>query len=146
MTNTPSTPPGWYPDPEAANSERYWDGAAWTEHRRPVAAAPAPPPAPPYGGAAAGVPGAPAGAKPDNYLVWTILSTILCCLPIGAVGIYFSTQVDKLWAQGDVVGAENRSRNARNLAITSAVVSLVLFLVWVVFIGVFGQWNFQVNS
>ena len=25
-------PPGWYPDPSAAASQRYWNGAAWTEH------------------------------------------------------------------------------------------------------------------
>lgn len=34
----PSTPPGWYADPEHAGSQRYWDGAKWTEHRAPAAA------------------------------------------------------------------------------------------------------------
>ncbi|WAL94449.1 DUF2510 domain-containing protein [Streptomyces sp. Je 1-369] len=29
-----STPPGWYPDPHQPSAERWWDGAAWTEHRR----------------------------------------------------------------------------------------------------------------
>ncbi|MFF3644745.1 DUF2510 domain-containing protein [Streptomyces sp. NPDC002564] len=29
-----SPPPGWYPDPSAPTVERWWDGAAWTEHRR----------------------------------------------------------------------------------------------------------------
>ncbi|GGQ31688.1 DUF2510 domain-containing protein [Streptomyces mutabilis] len=50
------TPPsGWYPDPSAPHQERWWDGAAWTEHRRvPGAAgyaapqAPPPSPLPPY--------------------------------------------------------------------------------------------------
>lgn len=142
-------PAGWYPDPTASATERYWDGAAWTEHRRPVVAQPptpppAPPPPMPYGGTAP-VSAAAAGAKPDNYLVWTILSTILCCLPIGAVGIYFSVQVDKLWAQGDVAGAHDRARSARNLAITAAVVSIVALVAWVVFVAVFGEWNFEVN-
>ncbi|MFD0209773.1 DUF2510 domain-containing protein [Streptomyces hirsutus] len=26
--------PGWYPDPHAPHLERWWDGTAWTEHRR----------------------------------------------------------------------------------------------------------------
>ncbi len=29
-----SPPPGWYPDPRQPAVERWWDGAAWTEHRR----------------------------------------------------------------------------------------------------------------
>lgn len=153
MSDTPTTPPGWYPDTTAPGTERYWDGNAWTEHRRPVASAPPPPPPPtPYGAPPAGSAGYPtgaagysAGAKPDNYLVWTILSTILCCLPIGAVGIYFSTQVDKLWAQGDLAGAQEKARSARNLAIVAAVVSIVLLVLWVLFVAVFGTWNVEVN-
>jgi hypothetical protein len=39
---TPSTPAGWYPDPDGSGAQRYWDGFAWTEHRSPAAAAPAP--------------------------------------------------------------------------------------------------------
>lgn len=28
-----TAPAGWYPDPDDANLQRYWDGSAWTEHR-----------------------------------------------------------------------------------------------------------------
>ncbi|MET9732316.1 DUF2510 domain-containing protein [Streptomyces sp. NPDC006458] len=43
-------PPGWYPDPHAPHLERWWDGAAWTEHRRaPEASGPPAPVAPPTG-------------------------------------------------------------------------------------------------
>jgi hypothetical protein len=27
--------PGWYPDPERAHTQRYWDGKGWTEQRAP---------------------------------------------------------------------------------------------------------------
>ncbi|GAA2308739.1 DUF2510 domain-containing protein [Streptomyces kunmingensis] len=49
-------PPGWYPDPHAPATERWWDGTAWTQDRRqpaPTAFAPpaaAPPPRKPGGG------------------------------------------------------------------------------------------------
>ncbi|GAA3307745.1 DUF2510 domain-containing protein [Streptomyces cinereospinus] len=39
-------PPGWYPDPSAPHAERWWDGTAWTGHRRPPG-----PPVPAGGGA-----------------------------------------------------------------------------------------------
>src|SRR5918996_4820521 len=46
MSMTP--PPGWYPDPHAPHLERWWDGTAWTEHRR---APEVPGPPQPAGGA-----------------------------------------------------------------------------------------------
>jgi Domain of unknown function (DUF4352)/Protein of unknown function (DUF2510) len=33
---TPPTPAGWYPDPDGAGGQRYWNGSAWTEHRSPA--------------------------------------------------------------------------------------------------------------
>ena len=30
--------PGWQPDPERDDQERYWDGSAWTDRVRPTAA------------------------------------------------------------------------------------------------------------
>lgn len=49
MSDTNSSLPiaGWYPDPENAGSERWWNGASWADARRPAAgAAPAAPVAP----------------------------------------------------------------------------------------------------
>jgi hypothetical protein len=39
---TPSTPAGWYPDPDGSGGQRYWDGSIWTEHRSPAVGAPGP--------------------------------------------------------------------------------------------------------
>lgn len=50
MSTTPP-PPGWYRDPSAPHTERWWDGTAWTDHRRaPEAPTPPPPPQPGGGG------------------------------------------------------------------------------------------------
>lgn len=40
--STPTTPAGWYPDPDGSGGQRYWDGFVWTEHRAPAVAAPEP--------------------------------------------------------------------------------------------------------
>jgi hypothetical protein len=31
-------PAGWYPDPEQAQTQRYWNGSEWTDQRAPLAA------------------------------------------------------------------------------------------------------------
>lgn len=38
---TPPTTAGWYPDPDGSGGQRYWDGAAWTDHGPDVADTPA---------------------------------------------------------------------------------------------------------
>jgi len=42
-------PPGWYRDPHAPHLERWWDGTAWTEHRREPALPGPPAPVPAEG-------------------------------------------------------------------------------------------------
>jgi uncharacterized membrane protein YjgN (DUF898 family) len=60
-------------------------------------------------------------AKPDNQLVWAILSTVLCCLPLGIISIIKATKVNELWAQGDYEGAKKAASDAKKFAIWSAV-------------------------
>lgn len=52
-------------------------------------------------------------AKPDNFLAWAIVSTILCCLPFGVVAIVYASQVDSYWFAGDHEAARRSARNAR---------------------------------
>jgi hypothetical protein len=102
-------------------------------------------PGQPYGSPQYGAPqygqpyGQPAGSPPPNYLVWAILSTIFCCLPLGIASIVFAAQVNGKYAAGDVAGAQESSRKAKQFAIWSAVVGVVvgaLYAVAVVAAGV----------
>ena len=83
-----------------------------------------PPPPPPYGGMPPGQP--PMGTPPPNYLVWSILSTIFCCLPLGIASIVFAAQVNTKWAQGDVAGAQDSSRKAKQFALWSTIIGAVV--------------------
>ena len=80
----------------------------------------------------------PVGPPPDNYLVWAILSTVLCCLPLGIASIVFSNQVNSKWSMGDAAGAHESARKAKNFAIASAAVSLVLAALYVVLVVAIG--------
>lgn len=51
--------------------------------------------------------------KPDNWLVWSILSTVLCCLPLGIVAIVYSSKVDGLWLAGHRDEARAAASQAR---------------------------------
>lgn len=70
---------------------------------------------------------------PPNYLVWAILSTILCFLPLGVVSIVYSTQVNSKWAMGDWAGAQDASKKAKNFAIWSAVAAVIIGVLVVIF-------------
>ena len=80
--------------------------------------------------------GQPAGTPPPNYLVWAILSTILCCLPLGIASIVFAAQVNSKWSAGDVAGAQESSRKARQFAIWSAAAGVLVIAIYLVFVVV----------
>jgi hypothetical protein len=65
MTDSAQPVAGWYPDPENATAERWWDGTSWTDHRRPSTVAAAPPAAPPV--APAAEPGADPASDPNGF-------------------------------------------------------------------------------
>lgn len=70
-----------------------------------------------------------------NQLVWAILSTLFCCLPLGIVSIVYAAQVDGKRAAGDIAGAREASRKAGLWALWSAVSLPILVVVWFVFFG-----------
>lgn len=79
--------------------------------------------------------------KPDNYLVWAILSTIFCCLPLGIASIVYSSKVDGQYNAGDFIGAQDSANKAKKFAMWAAisgVIVAVLYILLVVVVGVSG--------
>lgn len=75
---------------------------------------------------------------PENYLVWSILVTILCCLPFGIVAIIKSSNVNSAFNRGDYEGALRNSRQARNWVIAAAVCGFVWGIVYGLYIFAVG--------
>ena len=98
----------------------------------------APPPGGGYGGAPpppGGYYGGPPGTPPPNHLVWAILSTLFCCLPLGIASIVFAAQVNSKYAAGDFTGAQESSRKARSFALWATIIGLVLAVLYGVLIA-----------
>ncbi|MDE5663271.1 MAG: CD225/dispanin family protein [Muribaculaceae bacterium] len=92
----------------------------------------------PYGGAPYGQ-GMPGSVPPPNYMVWAILTTILCCLPFGIVAIVKASQVNNLWMAGRTAEAMESSRAAKTWSIVagaSGFVGGVIYGIFLIFYGV----------
>lgn len=72
--------------------------------------------------------GRPAGDVP-NYLVWSILTTLLCCLPGGIVAIVYSAQVNNKLQSGDYAGAVDASNKAKMWCLISAGLSVAFIII-----------------
>jgi len=75
---------------------------------------------------------------PDNNLVWAILCTVLCCLPLGIVSIIKSTKVKELWALGDTAGAQKAADDAKKYAIWGTAAGAIFLVIYIIIVFVIG--------
>ena len=70
-----------------------------------------------------------------NYLAFSIITTLMCCLPFGIVAIVYSSQVNSKVVCGDIEGAMESSKKAKAwcwwTVIGGAVVAVLYILVFV---------------
>ena len=81
-----------------------------------------------------------------NHLVWAILSTLFCCLPLGIVSIVFAAQVNGKLAAGDVAGAQEASDKAKKWAMWSAIAGVIVAVLYVVLVMAMGGLGALSNS
>lgn len=106
----------------------------------------APPPPPGASAARPAAPGYAPMAKPDNYLVWAILSTIFCFWPTGIPAIVYSCQVDNYWDRGLYDKAIDASAKARFWSILTAVIAVCGWALYFIFIIAFAGTVFSLAS
>lgn len=97
------------------------------------------PPGPGYGMPQTGQPGPP----PENNLVWAILCTVLCCLPLGIVSIIKSTQVNTFWAQGLYDEARKSAADAKKWAMWGAIISVGVYVIVAIIYVIFFAFLFS---
>jgi len=81
----------------------------------------------------------PPEAPPKNWLIESILVTLLCCLPLGIVGIVYATKVDTLWTTGQREEALRASKEAGKWVKIGAISGFVIIVLYIIFIffGIF---------
>lgn len=73
----------------------------------------------------------PAGQPPqiDVWLWQSIVVTILCCLPLGVVGIVFASQANTEMGVGNWAAAEEKAKQAKTFTIIGFALGLAAYLV-----------------
>lgn len=78
------------------------------------------------------------GRPPENNLVWAILSTVMCCWPLGIVAIIKASKVNGLWYQGRFQEAHKAADDAKKWSIYSAAsIGVFIILYILIFVVIF---------
>ena len=120
--STPTTAPGWYPDPSGQPGQRYHDGQRWTKHFTPTPPpmfAPAPPPS---------VAVAVSAGRGTNHALHLILTLLSCglWLPIWIVLAIFDTSGSTAVAVGGAGASTGPRFNRTPLIIGGVILGLVV--------------------
>mgnify|MGYP004711430277 CR=1 FL=1 len=75
---------------------------------------------------------------PENYLLYSILVTLFCCLPFGIVGIIKSAQVSSKYQAGDYDGALQSSKDAKKWSLIALLCGLAWIILYVIFFVILG--------
>jgi Protein of unknown function (DUF2510) len=104
----PTSPPGWYPDPNGAHQLRYFDGSAWTEHvsdnglQSVSPLAPTPTPTTAATVSPAGMPSATPGPNRRGRAKWVMGGVALVAVAAVVIGVLASGgSDDNTTASGD---------------------------------------------
>lgn len=69
------------------------------------------------------------GKKPKNYLILSIIVTLLFCLPLGIFALITGSQVNNKFNSGDIEGAKKSSEKTKKILIVTVVVSIIFYII-----------------
>ena len=73
---------------------------------------------------------------PENNLIWAILCTVMCCMPLGVLAIIKATSVESLWREGRYDEAEKAANDAKKFSLWGAIAAVVGVVIY--FVSYFG--------
>lgn len=82
---------------------------------------------------AGGAPGAVDAERPVRTYLWqSLVATLLCCLPTGAIALVYAAMAQNRLQTGDLAGARDASDRARRWCVVSVIAFVVVMLLYVV--------------
>lgn len=75
-------------------------------------------------------------ARPKNYLALALITTLLCCIPLGIVSIIYSTKVNSTYEAGNYDAALKASNNAKTWGIVALAAGLIAYIIVFLIYGV----------
>lgn len=76
--------------------------------------------------------------KPNSNMILAILTTVLCCVPLGVYAITLANSVDTLYYSGEYQKAEMAAQDAKKWSIIGIVIGFVTCIVYILIVLVFG--------
>lgn len=73
--------------------------------------------------------------RPNSYLALAIISTIICCMPLGIISIIYATKVNSSYEDGHFDEAIRASKNAKNWGLASIVTGAIFILGFFILYG-----------
>ncbi|PTM05189.1 MAG: hypothetical protein DA407_12475 [Bacteroidetes bacterium] len=67
-------------------------------------------------------------SRPESYLALAIISTIICCVPLGIVSILYATKVNSLYEDGSFDEATRASKNAKTWGLITIGAGVLIYL------------------
>ncbi|MDR2117584.1 MAG: CD225/dispanin family protein [Planctomycetaceae bacterium] len=67
---------------------------------------------------------------PADYLIWSILSLVFCCLPLGIAALIFSIQCKTAFAAGRYEEAIKHSRTAFQCNLIALIAGILVLIIW----------------
>lgn len=64
---------------------------------------------------------------PENYLLYSAIVSLIMCLPLGVIALYYSTQVHPRYYRGDLAGALDASQNAKQWCTIGFIVTAIFW-------------------
>ena len=76
------------------------------------------------------------GTKPDNHLVWSIITILFCCMPLGVYALILGNDVNNLWNAGRYAEARDKADKSKKMNLIGLIIGGIGWFIYVIYMVV----------